>query len=568
MTHATQMSRRSFLSGALATAAAIAAAGAAGAAMAEEVTTLTVDDTAQEGAVDGGEMRWFLINPSSIEPFNAEENQGIQVMNCTHDTLTAYDWKTGSLQPLACESYEVNDDATQFTFHLRKDAKFHNGNPVTAQDFKYSWERMCKAEFEPQPSSLGYKFNMIVGAKEMQTGKGTELGIECPDDFTLVVNLTQPFSDFDGQVADFATAPVPANSTDNADDFQTFRSHPVGNGPFKLDDDGWVDGQYIRVVRNDDYWGEKPHLDSVLFVIYKDDQTAYTDFQAGNLDFTQLPSGQFTAAIATYGEAEADGYLANPGKQVFDGDETSIYYLLLNNEDEQMSNKDLRIAISYAIDRQAICDTVLQGTKSPASDMLAPGIPGHKENGWDHCPASGDKEKAAEYFDKAGYPLEGDRRNLTIKLSTNSNTDNNNIMSMIQADLDACGVDATIDQMEWASYLEAMLAGNYQAGRMGWTVQVPAPYMVLQPLFYTGSGDNKARYSNPDFDKLIDEAGAIADPNERTAKYEEADAKLAEDFPLVPLFYYKHTYVASSRVNNLFYDPRAYGRLQRCWLSA
>lgn len=567
MSNTSTLSRRSFVAGALATAAAIAAAGAAGnVALADQ----KVYDSDAQGARDGGEMKWYITNPVAIEPFGAEENQGVQVMNCTYDTLTDYDWEKGEIVPLACESYESNDDATQFTFHLKKDLTFHNGKPVTAADYKYSWERICKPDFKPQPSSLAYKLNMIKGAKEMQAGQATEMeGIECPDDYTLVVNLTQPFSDFDGQVADYATAAVPAGSTDDEASFQAFRTHPVGNGPFKVDDNGWVDSQYVRVVRNDAYTGEKPHLDAITFVVYKDDQTAWTEFQAGNLDFTLLPSGQFTAAEATYGKADKDGYVANPGHQTLDGEETSIYYLIINNNDPVMSNKDLRIAMSYAINRQAICDTVLQGTKAPASDILAPGIPGHAENGWDNCPAEGDKDKAGEYFDKAGYPLNSQgRRDLTITLSTNNTTDNNNIMSMIQADLDACGVTASINTMEWAAYIDALQGGDYQCGRLGWTVQVPAPYMVLQPLFYTGSGDNNSQYTNPDFDKLIDEAGAITDQDERVKKYQEADRKLSDDFPVVPLFYYRHTYVASQRVNNLFLDARGYARMQRTWLSA
>lgn len=570
MSKISNLSRRSFVKGAVATAAAIAAAGSVSSlALAEEEAATTVYDSDQTGAVDGGEMTWYITNPVAIEPFGAEENQGVQVMNATYDTLTDYDWEQGKIIPLACESYESNDDATQFTFHLRQDAKFHNGNPVTAADYKYSWERLCKPDFKPQPSSLGYKLNMVKGAKEMQAGEADSLDIECPDDYTLVVNLIQPFSDFDAQVADYATAPVPANSTDTEDDYQQFRAHPIGNGPYKVDDDGWVDSQYVRVVRNDDYWGDKPHLDAITFVVYRDDQTAWTEFQAGNLDYTLLPSSQFTQAIATYGEADKDGYVANPGHQTLSGDECSIYYLIINNNDELLSNKDLRIAISYAINRQAICDTVLSGTKSPASDILSPGVPGFADNNWDHCPAEGDKDQAAQYFDQAGYPAGDDgRRDLTITLSTNNTTDNTNIMTMIQADLDACGVTAEIDTMEWATYIDALQGGNYQAGRLGWTIQVPAPYMVLQPLFYTGSGDNNSFYSNPDFDALIDEAGSIADQDERVAKYVEADKQLSEDFPVIPLFYYRHTYIASARVNNLFLDPRGYARLQRTWLSA
>ena len=98
-------------------------------------------------------MTWFITNPSGIEPFMAEETQGVQVMYQLFDTLTTYDWATGTMKPLACENYEVNEDATQYTFHLRKDATFHNGQPVTAADYKYAWERLCDGNFRPAPST-------------------------------------------------------------------------------------------------------------------------------------------------------------------------------------------------------------------------------------------------------------------------------------------------------------------------------------------------------------------------------------------------------------------------------
>ncbi len=572
---ATGLTRRSFLTGAVAAGALLAMAAGSSARASESASAdasagaaAQVYDSDTTGATQGGTMTWYLTNPVAIEPFGAEENQGVEVIFNLFDTLTTYDWEKGQLIPLAAESYESNDDATQFTFHLRKEATWHDGKPVTSKDFKYAWERLCRSDFKPAPSSLGYKLTSIKGADEMMKGEATELDVECPDDYTFVVNLKAPFAEFDAAVGDMATAPVPAGCTDTEEDFQKFRLAPIGNGPFMMDGE-WNDGQYINIKRYDGYWGEKPFIDGVNFQIFKDDQTAWTEFQAGNLDFTTIPSGTFTLAQQSYGLAEKDGYVANPGKQTFLGEETSIYYLLINNEDDVMSNKDLRIAVSYAINRKAICDSVLQGTKSPASNMIAPGVPGAEENGWDYCLPEGDKDKAAEYFDKAGYPLGSDgKRGLSLTLSTNSGSANESIMTMIQADLAACGVDSTIDVQEWAAYIDAVQGRTYQMGRLGWTIQVPTPYLVLQPLFYTGSGDNNSGYTNPDFDAAIDKAFTVTDTEERVEAFKEANKIVAADFPVVPLFYYLHTYVASARVNNLFFNPSGYGRLTRCWLSA
>ena len=575
------LNRRTFVAGALATGAMIALAGCNS--QKEEESTPAADDSSAADAADGesgaadasaagegtagGDFKYYITNPVGIEPFSAEENQGVSVIYNTFDPLCTYDWEKGEIVPLACESWEVNDDATEFTFHLRQDATFHNGDPVTSKDFKYAWERLCNPNVKPAPSSLGYKLSQVAGADEMMAGEATELDVECPDDYTYVVHLKAPFADFPSIAAEVAAAPVPAGCTDTEEDFQAFRVAPIGNGPFMMDGE-WVDSQYIKIKRYDGYWGEKPLLDSVTFQIFRDDQTAWTEFQAGNLDFTIIPSGQFSACLQQYGEADDEGNVANPGAQTFNGVEASIYYLLVNNEDEVMSNHDVRAAISYAINRQAICDSVFQGFREPATNMLVPGVPGYEDDAWPNCPPEGDKDKAAELFDSAGYPLGDDgRRGLSITLSCNSGSGNEDIMSMIQADLDQCGVDATIDVQEWAAYIDAVQGGTYQIGRMGWVIQVPYADGILQPLLYTGSGDNNSKYSNPDFDAAIDEARTVVDYDERIAAYQAANAIAAEDFPVIPMFYYLHTYVASSRVNNMFLNPAAYCRMTTCWLS-
>lgn len=168
---ASALSRRSFLAGAAAAAAMLTCGGFVKpeAVCADEPDGAVSQDTAAEegllpkygsnteGAVSGGTLRWYVANPGAIEPFGAEENHGILIASNLFDTLTRYDYANGRVVPQACESYEVNDDATQYTFHLRQDATFHNGQPVTSRDYKYAWERICRADFKPAPSAVGYK---------------------------------------------------------------------------------------------------------------------------------------------------------------------------------------------------------------------------------------------------------------------------------------------------------------------------------------------------------------------------------------------------------------------------
>ena len=570
------LTRRSFLAGAAALGA-LLAAGARGSllapavaraddASASQASDAPEADSDTSGAKTGGTFVWAALDPTGIEPFFAEETQGMEIISNLYDTLTRYDWTNGVIKPLACESYEANDDATQFTFHLRQGATFHNGAPVTSRDFKYSWERLCKHDLKPSPSTMGYVLSPVKGADEMMAGTGDELDVECPDDYTFVVNLKDSFADFAFVTTNLATAPVPAGCTDTEEDFQTFSRAPIGNGPFQMDG-SWEEGQYVNLKRYDGYWGDKAFLDGVNFQLYKDNQTSWTEFQAGNLDMASMPTGTFQSSIAQFGSAGADGNLANPGQQVLTGAETTVYYLPCNLSDEVMGNKDLRIGISYALDRKAICDTVLEGSRTPASDMFMPNVPGYQENAWPHCPETKDMDKAAEYLDKAGYPADASgSRGLTLTLKTNTSASNSEIFQMIQADLAAVGITANIETQEWAAYLGALQDHDFQMGRMGGTMASPTPYYVLHDYFYTGVSNNYGLYSNPDFDAAVDNATKIVDDDERIAAYQAANAIVAQDFPCIPMFYYTHGFVTGSRVHNLFFDGGGMSRLNRCWV--
>ena len=193
------------------------------------------DEVDASGAVDGGTLNFYITNPVGIEPFDTQETQGSQVATNLFDTLVTWDWGNQTVAPLAAESWEVNDDATVYTFHLRQDATFHNGLPVTSHDFKYSWERICRADFDPSLSTQGYKVEQIAGATEMMNGEADELsGVECPDDYTLIVTLRAPYGDFLLDMTDISSAPIPQGMGGPGDDYQSFRLAPVGNGPFMM----------------------------------------------------------------------------------------------------------------------------------------------------------------------------------------------------------------------------------------------------------------------------------------------------------------------------------------------
>ncbi len=548
------LSRRAFVGGALATGAALALAGAG-------VGSASADEAASSDAVSGGTFRYYITNPVSIDPYNVQEDQGMQVCRCLFDPLTTYDFAAQQLVGKAATSWEANDDATEFTFHLVEGATFHNGDPVTAQSFVYGWNRLVSPNTNPSsPSEVSYHLSMVDGYDDVLAGtEGAQLNLECPDDYTLVVHLNMSYADFPYIVSHQATSPIPESA---AADFATFNVAPVGNGAFQMDGQ-WVDGQYIQVVRNENYYGTPAYADGINFMVYADVNTAYTEFEAGNLDYVQIPSGRISAIAQQYGEAP-DGYTANPGQQALLGEELSTYYLVCNNTDELLGNIHLRKAISYAINRQAICDVVFEGTRVPADGIVPPGIDGYEEGSWEA--SQYDVDKANEELATAKEELGVD--DITITLSCNSGAGHEDIMQLVQADLATIGVTAELETSEWAAYLTQLQDLQYQIGRLGWVADYPTLDNFLYPNFYTGLGDNRSGYSNPDVDAALDAARSTVDDDERLAALQEVNRQIGEDFPVIPLMFYRHNYVVSNRVNNFYLDPMKLADLAACWLSA
>ncbi|OUP08026.1 ABC transporter substrate-binding protein [Collinsella sp. An2] len=502
----------------------------------------------------GNTLNYYINNPVCIDPYNAQEDQGIQVVFQLFDTLTEYDFEKGEIVGLAAESFESNDDATQFTFHL-KEATFHNGEAVTSQSFKRAWERIVNPSSAVAsiygPSEISYHLSVVKGYQELLDGSATELtGVTCPDDQTLVVDLNNPYADFAYVVSHPALSPVPEAADTDAENYYLA---PIGNGPFKMDGK-WEDGQEINVVRYDDYYGTTAKLDGVHFSIQRDQETAYREFQAGNLDVCDVPVAQIDAAKSDRGVSE-DGYTMSDGQHMLLGSEPSTYYLTCNNTAEPFNNADFRRAISMAINREAICDSIFSGTRTPADGIVPPGIDGYQEGMWPYCKY--DQAAAIELLDQL-YPADGDgKRGITLQLSYNLDGGHQAIMESVISDLEAVGITCTSDTQEWAAILTEYQDLNYQFGRLGWIADYPIYDNFLYPLFHSDSlgGDNRSGYSNPEVDELINQARATVDTDQRIDLMHQADAIIGEDNPVIPLNFYTHQIAGSDRIAHLYIDP-------------
>lgn len=520
------------------------------AAAAETTTT-----AAAGGPADGGTLIYEIGNPSFIEPTQAFESEGVEIVQAMFDSLVQFDFITSELKPDVATSWEANEDASVWTFHLG-DSMFSNGRAVTAADFKYAWERICNPVNE---SGISYHLSAIKGYDEMQAGTATELsGVKAVDDKTLEVTLSYPFGEFEYVVGHPSLAPLPKEEVEK--DPAAFAQQPIGNGPFMMEEP-WVADQYVKVVKNPDYPGTQPHVDGIEFKIFKDIETAYLEFQAGNVDFTQISSGNVQDALSTYGESD-NGYTSNPGAQTLIGAETAIYYLLMNNEDELFKNPEVRKAVSLAINRQAICDVAYEGVRKPAGNFIPPGVVGYVEDAWpySHYDVAAAKEHlaAAGYPDGQGFP--------TIKLSFNSGAGHEDVMALVQADLKAIGITAEFDTSDAPTYWDKAQNGEYQIGRSGWIADYPIIDNFVASNLISTSADNYARYKNTAVDDAIYAARQMTDVAARTKAYEDVVATIGEDCPVVPIDFYAHRRVGSERLHDFTYSPMGLSDFVSCWL--
>ena len=498
------------------------------------------------GQPSGGTINYAITNPTSIDPFDIEEFNGAAVASQLFDQLTIYDYDTQELKPCVAESWEASDEAATWTFRIKKGLKFHDGSDVTAKSFQYAWNRLCDPKTTVAPSVVSYHLAMVKGYDDVVNGKAEELeGLSCPDDYTLKVELDEPYADFPFVVSCTPLSPIPDCAKDN---FDTYSKAPVGNGPLQMDGT-WNDGQYINMTRYEGYVGDRTvKCDAVRFNIYKDTTTAFREFEAGNLDICDIPTGRVKETVEKYGQSD-DGYTTSPEKQSMVGEVLYTEYLAYNVNDSILSDKRVRQAMSLAINRQNLCDTLYEGFAKPAGDIVPPGIKGNDETTWQYC--GYDVDKANKLLDEAGYPAGSDGMRgieLTIMVASSNKTDE---CEILQSDWKAVGIEVTIDQKEYATMLDDYIAGNFQLGFRGWTADYPIMDNFLQPLMYTGVGDNVSHYSNAEFDAKLDEARRTVDEDERVRLMHEADAVAAEDMPIIPMLHKTLNKVTSDKFTNI-----------------
>jgi oligopeptide transport system substrate-binding protein len=515
-----------------------------GCAKKEETKT---EKPAAEKPVYGGTFNTLVAaDPVSLDPAHISESEGFRIGVMIFDGLVDYDPKTLEVKPELAESWEVNDNATVWTFKIRKGVKFHNGQEVKAIDFKKCWERACAKDTQ---SEVAYILAPIKGYDEMQEGKATELsGVKALDDYTLEVTLKYPFGEFLQTLGHPVASVYPVEEAEKAVKEKKVWETPIGTGPYKFV--SWKHKQEVVLERNNEYWGDKPYLDKIVFKVIEDENTAFLEYKAGNLHECGVPTGQIKAT-------KADPTL---GSQYIEGPELALYYYGMNMEKGVFAkDKNLRLAFEYGTNRQAIVDTVMEGLPTPATGIVPKGIPGYKEG---QSPYTYDPDKAKEFWNKSSKPAK-------ITLWYNTSEGHQKIAEAAQAGYKEIGIPVELTNLEWGTYLDKVMKGECELFRMGWIADYPSMDNFLYPLFHSSEkgNNNMTFYSNPEVDKILEQARSETDDTKRHELYAQAEKMILDDAPIVPIYFYSFARVVQPNVKNYVWSPMGLVPYNKIWLA-
>ena len=483
------------------------------------------------GEVYGGTYRMAIgAEPAVMDPQLDTTLQVYRLARNLFSTLVRYKGTTLELEPeLLAEMPTVSEDGRTYSFRLREGVKFHNGVELTTKDVKYTIERMLN------PATMAkntWVFHDIVGADEMLEGKATELaGLNVTGPYTFEITLKEPFGPF---LSNLATAPASILPADYAaEKGEAFAREPVGTGPFKLKE--WRPNELIVLERNPDYFEEGyPFLDAIEYRVIADESTRWLEFETGNLDSNDIPTVEWENATQS-------------GRwKIWETTTLNTYYLVLNHQ--FYPDKRLREAVSLAIDRQKIIDTIHNGTGVPAKGLTSPGIVGALTDapGFPYDP-----ERARQIIKEAGF--EG----LTITAWQRGGDKVTDTNLAIQQMLSEVGLNYVVEIYDSGTYAAARSRGEIPANQGNWYADYPDPDNFLWTFFHSSSSTAMSvGFSDPEVDAILERARIDTDVERRSRDYQELERRLIyEEYGMIPLWHLKSYFVSQPYVHGFQLNP-------------
>lgn len=510
------------------------------------------NNAANEGDVKLAADQTLRINlsaePPTFDPAQAQDSQANTVLKMMYEGLVRLD-ADGKEVPGAAESWDV--DGTKYTFHLRKDAKWSNGDPVTAKDFVFAWERVLSPDTQPA-APYAYQLYYIKNAEEFNNGTikdFNEVGVKASDDYTLEVELVNPTPYFLGLTSFYTLYPVHQSVKDDVK-WATDPSKMIVNGPYTLTN--WTTGQSLEVTKNDQYWDKDSiKLNKISMSLVESGATELESYRNGELDRAGAPNGEIPSDQIPIVQKELPDEYKVKGI-------AGTYYYQFNSKAEPFQNAKIRKAFSMAIDRQAIVDKITMGGQIPAYGAVPEGILGAEgEFRTEHS----DKEYFQENVDEAkklleeGMKEEGYTKLPDITLIHNNGEGHKKVATAI-ADMwkKNLGVDVKIQNQEWGVFLKNRQNLDYQIARSGWSADFNDP-MTFMDLWMTGAGNNDLGYSNPEYDQLLKDARSESDLKKRDEYFAKAEEIfIKDDMAYMPIYYYTNVALEKPNLKGVVVD--------------
>ena len=562
-----RISRRNFLKVAGVSAAALGLAACGGSKSGSTATSGSAAGSTAGGTNTAGFTVQYGSNPETLDPALNSAIDGANTIITIFEPLLLINENNEVIGGQA-ESWEASEDGLTWTFTMRDGLKWSDGTDLNAKDFEYSFKRMVDpntaAPYAETCLGMIDGFEEAAGFPDADGNPTVDpnpeaLNVKASEDGkTLTIVLSYPCSYFDKMAAFATMSPVQQATVEaNGDSWCTSADTFVSNGPYMITD--WTPSERIVLTKNPNYVGgwdsSKIVSDTITLLLLEDSSASFAAYNSGE---AQLIKDVPTDEIPSLTKAEDGG-------DFYVDTILGTYYVSLNLQRDAFKDAKVRKALSLAIDRDYVANTIMQGTYSAADSIVGPGIV--DESGYFHDNGnapyiSADYEanlaEAKKLLEEAGYP--NGEGYPTIEYSTNDSGYHVPLAEYLQQTWGDLGITLTINKMEWSSFTSARRAGEYDVARNGWVMDYNDPSNMVE-LFCTDNGNNDGKYSNADFDAAI-EASKVADVAEHFAQLHKAEDILMEDMGCIPVAYYNEFWLQTSSLKGTWHSPYGYWYLQ------
>lgn len=493
------------------------------------------DQAASGDAAEGGELILAVLSDvSSLDPAGSNDVPSSVVQQNMYETLVNRDDDNNIIEGLAVE-WDAVDERT-YEFKLREGVKFHDGEDFTAEVVKMNLERILD---EKVASPRYFLFEMIES-------------IDVIDDYTVQITTEYPFAPIYAHLSHNGGAMVSpkaieadyAAMEEGAVAGSVISENPIGTGYFKFD--SWAPGSEVKLVKNDEYWGDKVHVDSVTFKVVPESTTRNADLERG---FVHITDPVEPIEVEAINSGDYATVLQKPS--------ASLSYIGFNAEKEPFDNPKVRQAISMMVNKDEMIEGVYEGFGIPAKGPLAPSIFGYNDQ---MEPLDYNVEEAKKLMEEAGF---ADGFSTTIW--TNDSQQRIDTAIILQNSLKELNIDAKVEQMEFGAYLEKTAEGEHDMFILGWSNATGDADYGTYALFHSsqkGAPGNRTFYENPEVDKLLEEGRRESDPEKRIEIYNQVQEYLIEDAPMVYIHHQEYLLGVSNKITGFEIDEAGIYNLQ------